>query len=297
MLYVIADGIRGKALQQLELPNLKIISRNALHSYGSLGDYEDIQFTKEIGLANLMTGVTSTKHKVVDNSLSQIDQTSYPSLLKRIKSEKNLHTAAFSTNEEFYNVVLKDADMGSLAISDADILTKTKEEISKGTSDLIVSHFSEPYIVGLQHSFEADDQEYLEALRAFDTALGELIETIKQRPTYGQENWLVVITSSIGGPAENSQVDNTSYGDNERNTITFFYNPKFSRSLLTRPNSTEIPYDGSAIRYTYGSPAVNATLQDASSFNFDTSDDFTIVFFFNVKYYEQPQLSYHLIQT
>src|SRR5690606_18157954 len=201
-------------------------------------------------------------------------------LLKRIKSEKNLHTAAFSTNEEFYNVVLKDADTGSLAISDADILTKTKEEISKGTSDLIVSHFSEPYIVGLQHSFEADDQEYLEALRAFDTALGELIETIKQRPTYGQENWLVVITSSIGGPAENSQVDNTSYGDNERNTITFFYNPKFSRSLLTRPNSTEIPYDGSAIRYTYGSPAVNATLQDASSFNFDTSDDFTIVFFF-----------------
>lgn len=280
VLYVIADGIRGKALQQLELPNLKIISRNALHSYGSLGDYEDIQFTKEIGLANLMTGVTSTKHKVVDNSLSQIDQTSYPSLLKRIKSEKNLHTAAFSTNEEFYNVVLKDADTGSLAISDADILTKTKEEISKGTSDLIVSHFSEPYIVGLQHSFEAEDQDYLEALRAFDTALGELIETIKQRPTYGQENWLVVITSSIGGPAENSQVDNTSYGDNERNTIIFFYNPKFSRSLLTRPNSTEIPYDGSAIRYTYGSPAVNATLQDASSFNFDTSDDFTIVFFF-----------------
>lgn len=281
VLYIIADGVRGKALQQLELPNFRVVTRNALHSFGSLGDFKSTPFTKESGLTSLLTGVTSTKHKVESNDLSTADLESYPTILKRIKNSKaNLYTAAFSGNAEVYDALLKDADKGELANSDEQVLEKSKDELTNGSSDLVIAHFTEPYTVGVQNSFEADDAQYLEALRTFDASIGQLLEALKSRKTYAQENWLVIITSSIGGFAENEEVDNTAYGDNERNTITFFYSPKFSRSLLSRPNSTQIPFDGNALRYTYGSPSVNATLQDAELYNFPANTDFTINFFF-----------------
>lgn len=281
VLYIIVDGVRGKALQQLELPNFRIITRHSLHSFGSLGDYKNSPFTREIGVTTLLTGVTSTKHKVSSNDLSQADLENYPTILKRIKANHpNISTAAFSSNENVFNSLLSDANNNDLAGSDAEVLQKSREEIKNGNSDLIITHFTEPYKVGNAHSFEADDTDYVNSLRKLDESIGKLVATLKERPTYGQENWLVIITSSIGGPAINTEVDNTSYGDNTRNTITFFYSPKFSRSLLSRPNSTEIPFDGNALRYTYGSPAVNATLQDTELFNFAANTDFTINFFF-----------------
>ncbi|HLS38792.1 MAG TPA: LamG-like jellyroll fold domain-containing protein [Sphingobacterium bovisgrunnientis] len=281
VLYIIADGVRGRALQQLELPNFRIVSRNALHSYGSLGDYKSTPFTKEAGVTSLLTGVTSSKHNVIGSDLSSADLESYPTIIKRIKSTKSdLTTTAFSANEDIYNSLLKDADNGSIAATDAEVLQKSTDELKNGSSDLIIAHFTEPFTVGSENSFEVDDQNYEASLRKFDESIGLLINAIKERPSYAQENWLVIITSSIGGPAINAEVDNTSYGDNNRNTITFFYSPKFSRSLLSRPNSTEIPFDGNALRYTYGSPAVNSTLQDAELYNFGPNTDFTISFFF-----------------
>ncbi|MCA5005816.1 LamG-like jellyroll fold domain-containing protein [Sphingobacterium bovistauri] len=281
VLYIIADGVRGKALQQLELPNFRIVTRNALHSFGSLGDFKNTPYTKEAGMTSLMTGVTSTKHKVADNNLANADLVNYPTIIQRIKTLNNdLKSVAFSGDEKIYNSLLKDADKGSLVASDVEVLQKSKEELSNGTSDLIVTHFKEPYLVGSQNSFETNNQAYVNSLKKIDESIGELIETIKKRSTYDEENWLVIITSSIGGTAINTEVDNTAYGDNNRNTVTFFYSPKFSRSLLSRPNSTEIPYDGNALRYTYGSPAVNSTLQDAELYNFGPNTDFTINFFF-----------------
>ena len=281
VLYIIADGVRGGALQQLELPNFRIVTRNALHSFGSLGDFKDTPYTKEIGLTSLLTGVTSTKHQVVNNDLSTADLETYPTLLNRIKTANpDLSTAAFSANQDVYNVLLKDADKGGLQASDQEVTQKTKEELSAGSSDLVIAHFNEPYLVGAQNSFEVENENYVHALQEFDESIGLLIEAIKARPAYNQENWLVIITSSIGGPAASTVVDNTAYGDNTRNTITFFYSPKFARSLLSRPNSTEIPFEGNALRYTYGSPAVNSTLANATLYNFGPNTDFTINFFF-----------------
>ena len=281
VLYIIADGVRGRALQQLELPNFRIITRNSLHSYGSLGDHESTPFSREIGLTNLLTGVTSAKHQVTGNDLTEADLVSYPTILKRIKDGyPDVETAAFSADSDALNGLFKDANTSSLVASDAEVLQKSTAEIKNGSSDLIITHFTAPYEIGTAHSFETNDTDYVNALRAFDQSVGSLIEAIRERPTYGQENWLVIITSSIGGPAINTDVDNTSYGDNDRNTITFFYSPKFSRSLLSRPNSTQIPYEGNALRYTYGSPSVNATLQNADLYNFGPNTDFTINFFF-----------------
>jgi len=281
VLYIIADGVRGKAIQQLELPNFRVIARNSLYTFGSLADYRSNKLTKESGLANLLTGVTNAKHNVVDTDLSQANLSQYPSILSRVNSKSSdFSSATFTSNEALSTTLFKDADLNVLAQSDAEVITKTAAELSTGNSDFIVANLSDPYTAGLANSFDHTDTQYLAALVQFDKSVGALIDVIKKRDTYEQENWLVIVTSSIGGSAVNTEVDNTQYGDNERNTFTYIYSPKFTRGLLVRPNSTEIPFDGNAVNYTYGANQVNATLANASTYNFpNVTDDFSINFF------------------
>lgn len=281
VLYIIADGVRGKALQQVELPNFRIIARNSLFTYGSLGDFTGDVFTKEVGLANLLTGVTNKKHNVKGTDLNQANIQNYPSILARInRSFSNFSSATFTTNKDLSNTLFKGADRNTIAVTEEEVITKTIEELKTGNADFVVANLSETYEIGLANSFETEDVAYIDALKKFDQNVGQLLAAVKQRATYAEENWLIIITSSIGGPAINNEVDNTLYGDNDRNTITYFYSPKFARGLLVRPNSTQIPFDGSAVNYTYGANQVNATLTDASLFNFgNNTDDFTINFF------------------
>lgn len=281
VLYVIADGVRGKAMQELNLPNFRVINRNALHSFGSLGDFTALPFTKETGLANLLTGVTSAKHGVTGTDLASANLEQYPSLVDRINSsESNLSSVTFTSDESVSQTLFASADENVLAQNDNEILSQVIDEIKTGNKDLIITHLTDPYIVGQANSFETSNAAYVEALTTFDQQIGDLVEAVKSRETYAQENWLIVISSSIGGPAANDVVDNTSYGDNERNTITYFYSPKFARSLLIRPNSTEIPFDGNAVRYTYSTGDVRAEVQNAAEFNYDSQTDFTVNFLY-----------------
>lgn len=281
VLYVIADGVRGKAMQELNLPNFRVINRNSLHSFGALGDFTGLPFTKETGLTSLLTGVTSAKHGVTGTDLASANLDNYPSLVDRINSsDSNLSSVTFTSDERVSQTLFTSADENVLAQNDNEILGQVISEIKSGNKDLIITHLTEPYKVGLAHSFETSSQEYVLALTSFDQQVGDLVEAVKSRETYAQENWLIVISSSIGGPAANDVVDNTSYGDNERNTITYFYSPKFDRSLLIRPNSTEIPFDGSAVRYTYSTGDVRAEVQNVAEFNYDSQTDFTVNFLY-----------------
>lgn len=281
VLYIIADGIRGKAMQQVELPNFRVIVRNSLYSYGSLADFTGTAFTKEAGLTNLLTGVTNEKHQVVAHDFDQANLIDYPSILTRINSKvSDFTSAAFTTNDALSKSLFKDADKNILVQSDAEVLTKTKEELENGNSDFIVANLSDAYTVGMANSFDETDGEYLNALKKFDQSVGELIDALKKRETHAEENWLVIITSSIGGPAVNQEVDNTSYGDNERNTITYFYSPKFTRGLLIRPNSTQIPFDGNAAKFAYPTGAARAESISKEAYNYNETTDFTINFFY-----------------
>lgn len=281
VLYIIADGIHGRSMQELDLPNFRVIARNSLHTFGSLADFKGNVFTKESGLTNLLTGVTNEKHQVVGKDFSVANTAEYPSILSRINAKSSDYTsAAFTTNEPLSKTLFKDADNIVVGANDEEVLSKVTDEISNGNSDFIVANLSEAYDVGLANEFSASNSAYAAVLYKFDQSVGALVNSLKNRATYAQENWLVIITSSIGGPATNLVADNTKYGDNNRNTITYFYSPKFTRGLLVRPNSSEIPFDGNAVNYTYGANQVNATLANATDYNFgNNTDDFTINFF------------------
>lgn len=279
---VVVDGLRGNALSDVDPENLRIISRNALYTNSSLGDYMNSPYTRSTGLANVFTGVTSSKHEVSGDNLANIDVETYPTFLTRLKDTyEGFSSVAYTTDQEVEEYLLADADTKEVLSTDAQVVDRTKDAILNQEVSMIVAHLSAIDKVGQDNSYESDDPAYRQAILDFDQQIDDIIDAVKQRPGYQEENWLVVITSSVGGTIANPDADDvTAYGDSKRNIFTYFYSPKFTRKYVAKPNSTDVPFEGNTVRYTSGSPAVNARVSNTSAFNFGTNQNFTINFFY-----------------
>ena len=60
--------------------------------------------------------------------------------------------------------------------------------------------FSGVAIAGQTYGFDNSHPEYKAAILKVDEQIGRIMTALKQRATYAQEDWLVVVTSGKGGP-------------------------------------------------------------------------------------------------
>lgn len=284
VLVVVVDGLRGNALTDLDPVNLRKISRNSLYSNTALGDFNNTVFTKEMGLANIFTGVTSLKHNVT-NDLSTVKTAEYPTFFDHLKeADSGFESQAYTTNAILKENLFKGVTDAQVLSTDTEVLSKTKETLAKENVQMVVANFSDIEKVGKANSFESDDANYRQAILDFDTQMAELITALESRENYKQENWLVVITSSVGGEIEEVATgDETVFADNLRNIFTYFYSPRFTRKYQPKPSTNSIPFTGSGLLLAYGTAGNNATsarLTDVTKANFPSNQSFTITFFF-----------------
>lgn len=283
VLIVVVDGVRGNAMTDIDPENMRKIARNAFYSNSSLGDFKTDKFTKETGLANIFTGVTSTKH-LVKNDLSTINSATYATIFEHLKSDyEGFNSKGYTTNADVNTYLFTGIDEKEMLSSDEEVINKTKAAVLTEDTEMVVAHLSDIEKVGNEHSYESTDPAYKAAILNFDAQMLDLINTLEQRPNYQKENWLVVITSSVGGPISYIDPnDQTVYADNLRNTFTYFYSPRFTRKYQARPSTNALPFVGAGLRLLYGSSGNNATsarLTDATKMNFVANQSFTITFF------------------
>lgn len=285
VLIVVVDGLRGNAMMQIDPDNMRLIARNSLYTNTSLGDFRlGTDFTKETGLANLFTGLGSAKHQVVSN-LSDFDASQTPTLFTRLKEQYDgFDSKAYTTNPDVSTYLFDGVDEKELLTTDAEVLARTKAAILDldAETEMIVAHLSDIERAGNEYSYETNDPQYRQAILAFDAQMSDLITTLQERPTFQTENWLVVITSSVGGPISYVNPDDqTLFADDMRNTFTYFYSPRFARRYQARPTTNTMPFTGSGINVNYSSNAnaTSAQLPDAGEIDLDGSHSFTITFF------------------
>ncbi len=282
ILMVVVDGFRGKALADIDPYHIRMMGKNALVAKNSLGDFTRYPFTKETGYANIFTSVTVEKHKVYDN-LSTIDLEHNKTFINRIKTtDPAFKASAFTSNAAFKNHLLKDADHVELLSNDAEVISKTKKELLESDANLIISHLTNPYVVGKANSFESSDVKYQEAILNVDKQIGELLDELKKRPGYKDEKWLVIFTSSFGGKiAEDNPLDPTKYDDPLRNTFTYFYSPLFENKNVLKPNTSPYVFQQDVLyqNFWYGFYSSFANF-NPKKFDLTKNDDVTFNFFF-----------------
>ncbi|MBB2150032.1 LamG-like jellyroll fold domain-containing protein [Pedobacter gandavensis] len=281
VLYLIIDGARGRAIRELNAPNLTQIIKRSIYSYDGLSDFNKTSMSNADGWSTMLTGVTAAKHGVRSEDFSGNRLTQYPTLFSRMKAlNPTLRSASFSASAAFASNLATDAtESKSFNNDDVAVKTALMQELNRDDATLAVAEFGSVEAAGKEFGYSENTPGYATALLKMDAYVGEILEALTKRKNYAGENWLVVIASNKGGalPAGPPTTDKTVYADDSRNNFIAFYNPRFITSLVAKPASDQIPFTSVAPKF-YGGDGQNVKAvipNDNGLYNFGTND-FTI---------------------
>lgn len=281
VLLVLVDGINGEALQRIDPPFLKKMSRNSLYTYSALVDYVDGPLTQERAWANIFLGVDAKKHFVEDDLSVLDDNFAYYSFIERIKElNENVIINSHTTESRIRDYFVKKSDKVNFASNDLEVFNGAKADIENTNTDLVIAHFSEVDKIGEETDYDGDQEKYKQAMRIFDRYLEQLLVAIEGRETYGEEDWLVIVASTKGGSERIRPGDNTLYGEIDRNTFVYFYSPKFARKYMTKPTSENMPFVGNALNFQYALKNQAVLESNPTIGNLNTNKSYTISFFY-----------------
>jgi len=209
-LVVMWDGARADGIVNAELINLrKLASGTWQKGYNGAWSFcgkpiDDARAYSFANHASIMNGVTRQKHGVTFNHTSHLcDAKRWPCWLSRLLDAKPGLKAYFSYACGDHNwATCRDErvahrDFGGKDDENAAALAALYA--SPDAPDAAVMMFEEPDGIGHVKGFYPMSQEYRKALETCDVRLGKVLGAIAARPTFADEDWLILVTSDHGG--------------------------------------------------------------------------------------------------
>lgn len=250
VLYIIADGARGQSVRDADLPAISYLLPRAIYSWESLAD-EETSPENGTNWADMLTGVQKNKHGVVGNDFSNANLEDFPLLFQRIQNAlPSSNVQVYTASQPFFDHMTDGADERALLTDDDAVTSSAVTGLGIDSVTMITVHFTEVDAVGAQYGYDLSVPQYAEALQRFDARIRQLLTAMQSRPDYGQENWMVVVTSSKGGAytIPDEENDNTIFSNPEVNTFTIFHSPRYLTRIINKP-FLGIRYQGDFVRF------------------------------------------------
>ena len=109
-----------------------------------------------------------------------------------------------------------DADLAKSFKTDIAVTNEVINILEKSDVDVMFVQLDDVDHAGHAHDFDTLNVKYLNAINIADKQVGEIVESLKQRNNYMNENWLIIITTDHGG-------SNFTHGLNIKEHTTIFY--------------------------------------------------------------------------
>ncbi|MCQ4211979.1 alkaline phosphatase family protein [Streptomyces longispororuber] len=195
------DGTLLSRIKDADAPRLKALMAAGLTAPSPIYADPMAPTMSGPGWSTLITGVWPDKHNVKDNNFTGHKFAQYPDFLTRVETAKpNLSTYAVSSWAPITDTVFS---------SKVDTRVSTPSaEYDTGTTSRAVAQLrsADPDAVFVQldnvdhagHSYGAASQQYLDAIHGVDGQVGQLVDALTSRATYGTEDWLILITADHG---------------------------------------------------------------------------------------------------
>ena len=197
------DGLRPEALLRADTPNVDELLANGCFS----GEAQTGKYTVSgPGWSSMLTGVWWSKHGVIDNSFENRNYQRYPHFFTRAKEARpEIVTASFITWMPLDTHLTTD-DNADFRFAheyeddgDAKMLLEAERVLANEDPDLIFFYFADVDIAGHNNGFHPDVPPYLEEIEEVDSQIGRLLAAIRSRPTYDNEDWLILLSTDHGG--------------------------------------------------------------------------------------------------
>lgn len=209
VLFIGIDGVRADALQQANTPNIDTLMAHGLYTFDS---WHCGATSSGASWSTMMTGVWEAKHQVTNNSYTNPNYANYPYFPKRAKEclpnlkavqiitwdpmndpTNSNNSAGFVFNSGF-NQSIDAGTHGQGAVTAA-----AKIQLNDPNLDILFIHYDECDAAGHSSGFNPANPQYINAIQTVDAEIGEVIAKLYQRPTYNQEDWLILLTTDHGG--------------------------------------------------------------------------------------------------
>ena len=209
------DGVRPDALRKARAPNMDALWQDGAYNLNARTD--EISSNGPCWTA-MLTGVWHLKSNVISNDYKDPNLEEYPHFFHRIREEKP-HLKSYSiVNWEPIHKILQvgDATYASSPLTDAKVTSEVVSLLKSEEIDVMLVQLDDVDHAGHAHGFSPRSAKYLKAIEKSDRQLGKMVSALKNRKSYDQENWLIIVTTDHGGSGK-------SHGKNTDEHTTVFY--------------------------------------------------------------------------
>ena len=206
------DGTRPDALATAKTPALDALIANGAFADNTriLGTrYRKNDTVSGPGWSSFLTGVWADKHGVNDNGFKDHKLSDYPHFFARIKSQfPDAVTGSFVDWEPIDKFIVSGATTRKVypahgaddyAAKDAQIANDAKDFLANQDPHATMVYFGATDETGHRDGFHPSVETYVQAIEQVDQYIGSLMTTIKARPNFEKENWLVLVSTDHGG--------------------------------------------------------------------------------------------------
>ena len=227
LLLIGVDGIRVDILQAAETPHFDALAANGELSLAARIRPNTVSGP---GWSSMLTGVWMNKHGVENNDFSSSRYSEYPDFLTRIEQIRP-ELSTFAVLD--WPPLGTSQDGGPLVSPSVDLVINVNgDNLGYGPADdlstkLAVAHlrYEDPdasfvYLGNtdvVAHDTSSVADEYRSSIETADRQIGKLVDAIHDRPTYEQEDWLIISSSDHG------RTDDGGHGGESEEELTIYY--------------------------------------------------------------------------
>jgi hypothetical protein len=227
VLFIGIDGLVWRTITTANAPVLKGLMDNSWTSTNALAE---IPTWSSNGWSALLTGTGVAKHKASDNSFSNAGFKNYPSFFHVIKSGlPNARTGTFVTWAPINDKIIAQDDITFRNSTGSDDATEKGliKEISTNNPDVLFVQFDDVDHAGHAENFKPTTLSYIAAVKVVDQRVNRVLEAVKTKSSYKDEDWLIVVAADHGGDDSHG-----GPGYLEQNSFIILNNPAIAPKLL-----------------------------------------------------------------
>lgn len=209
------DGCRPDVLESANTANIKQLMENGAYC---LQAKTDPISSSGICWTGMLTGVWHEKHNVINNNYENPNIAEYPHFFRRVKEfNPELRTASVVNWQPIHKIFQEgDADIAENYSPDEKVAERVSEILSSDQADVVFVQLDDVDHAGHTYDYSVDSQEYVRSVEKADSLTGIMVDALKKRPNYLNEDWLILVSTDHGG-------SNFGHGKDIPDHTTIFY--------------------------------------------------------------------------
>jgi len=198
VLIVGIDGCRPDAMLVAQTPTLDNLWQSGAFSFHAVTDpitYSGPCWT------SMMTGVWSGKHGILGNKYENVSKLAHPHFFSHIKrANPALVTASIAHWAPLHKILMPDdADVMLTPKTDRLVTDATIACLADRNPDIVFVHLDDVDHAGHEHGYGPHVPAYVQTIETTDALVGEILSELRSRATFGDEQWLIIISTDHGG--------------------------------------------------------------------------------------------------